>query len=120
MRIVGYISASLIAIIAALLFALFNRYVFFEIKTNHTGAPIESAGPVCALMALAALPGAVRTRNLGRRLLAAALALSALAAANIVLFDRLHIMSPCGTWVRGQPERPECSILSAKLESNTQ
>jgi hypothetical protein len=56
----------------------------------------------------------VKARNSGRRLWIAAVALPALAVANILIFDALHSMMPYETWVHGQPGRPERSIPGAK------
>jgi hypothetical protein len=110
MRILGYVSASIIVIVTVVFIVLFNDYVFFDNETNHTAAPLEIGAMVFVLAAIAAAVAALKTRDLARRFWVAALALSAVAAANIVVFDLLHIMMSYETWVHGQPERPEWSM----------
>ena len=111
MTIVGYALASMVIVVNVLFIILFNGYVFLDNETNHTSAPLEAGTIIFVLIAVAAGIAVLNTRGVPRRLWLAALALAVLAAANIAVFGALHVMIPYETWVHGQPDRPEWSIM---------
>lgn len=105
-----------ILLIVLIVFAItveiaYNYYVFFENDGNHTSAPLDVIGFGFLSAAVGAGISAYKcSGGIACRLWAVASVVTALTAANILLFSWLHVMMFYETWVKGMPERPAWSL----------
>lgn len=89
----------------------YNYYVFFENDGNHTSMPVEAIGVgfLCAAVGVA-ISAYMCSGRVACRLWAALSVVTALTAANMLLFSWLHVMMSYEMWVKGMPERPAWSL----------